>query len=58
MRVFYQFCGGFGVFSSCILVLYGVDRLSGYRDEFWQNDMNFSVHVLYSFSLRFGFVIV
>ena len=53
MRVFYQFCGCFGVLSSCILVLYGVDRLSGYRDC-----MNFSVHVSYSFSLRFGFVIV
>ena len=53
MRVFYQFCGGFGLFSSCILVLYGVDRLSGCRDC-----MNFSVHMLYSFSLRFGFVIV
>ena len=40
MRVFYQFCGVFGVFFSCILVLYGVDRLSGCRDG-----MNFSVHV-------------
>ena len=53
MSVFYQFCGILGVFSSFILVLYGVDRLLGCR-----NCMKFSVHVLYSFSLRFGFVIV